>query len=90
MMAFDFSDMRKELLRIECIRADLVHIFSISDALDCGNAELKNSDFRVEHGMYTDPHEMYGDIERVIREMDAAPHMLEFMPYIDDYMALFF
>jgi hypothetical protein len=87
--AFDFSEMHNEL-RLQCVREDLTYIFYIFDSLDACNVELHPSDFRVENGMYNDPHAMYRDIELVIREMKATPYMLEFMPYIDDYMALFF
>ena len=54
------------------------------------NYEISISDFCLRRGDYQSPRHLYDSIVHIIKHTSYVVELLEMMPYIDDYIALYF
>jgi hypothetical protein len=84
----DTINILETVLRKELVKSDIHKILSLSD--NYCNFELSLRDFQLIKGMYTCQTEMYNDIIYIIKDTAYRSYLIEIMPYIDDYIDLFF
>ena len=90
MSMFSFSSL-DACLRFEMLRLDMNLIITLSNNHeDSGDICKISHEFVMRIGIYPDSLTMYSDVERVIRDVGCQEDILELMPLIDDYIALFF
>jgi hypothetical protein len=73
---------------IKTLDNDISSILNIYDKQ--GEETVGDIDIKMQKGMYQNPCKMYNDILRVVRYYGYERELLELMPYIDDYICLFF
>lgn len=73
---------------IKTLDNDISSILNIYDKQ--GEETLGDIDIKMQKGMYQNPCKMYNDILRIVRYYRYERELLELMPYIDDYISLFF
>lgn len=73
---------------VSSLEMDVLKLCSIyeSDA----NYEISLSDFCLRRGDYQSPRELYHSILNILRKNNYIVCLLEMMPYIDDYIGLYF
>lgn len=85
--AFDFCTF-SNALRETALEHDVRKIISMT-YIEC-NHELDPAMFMTRCGSYKDSHTMYTDILSIITRLGHTNDLLEIMPYIDDFLSLYF
>lgn len=73
---------------IICLEHDMRYIISISEKET--NNDLNPVVFKTPQNAYQNPNTMYSDIVEIITRLGYAENLLEIMPYIDEYLSIYF